>query len=830
MNSGEEYLDNLLKSMLEGSDANAMGSTTQEAPVEPIQNETDMTGISDELVMEESGIPDELALEETDMPDELTMEESGIPDELALEETDMPDELTMEESGIPDELALEETDMPDELTMEESGIPDELALEEIDMPDELALEETDMPDELALEETDIPDELVMEESGIPDELALEETDMPDELTMEESGIPDELALEETDMPDELALEETNTADTSMEDIDLSALLDEINPEQETSTIGNSSGDIMADASASSEVHEEENALEDFNLSDLGLDDLGIENPGQEETELAEPEHDDFMLDDALESLLSGNDEQGNNSLDDSLADGLALEDFPQDSGAESGEMPDVPEFAADALSSGGSDAADHLALEEYGESDQDLSALLEGMEHDEDLSEISELLEKSDQGVSVDDDMLAMLENAPAGGDGENSDEMFDFFGEEAVEGEPENIRELTQEESEEREESKKDRKAKKRKEKKAKKSRKKKGASEGQNAAEDGETDVLESLLEGTAAAEEKPKKQGFFARLLAFLFEEDEDEVLIDNAAVDDSDAQLSLGNLSEENQQLLEDLKKEDQEKAKKKGKKEKKKKQKKSKKGTEEIGEDEESEGTEKGKKKKFKRKKKEKQPKEEVLGVPEKKLPRKKVIAVFLYCATMAACIVVISMVIPNHMQKRDARVAYDHQKYTEVYDLLYGKKLSEEDELLLKKSSTILQMERKLNSYENYERMNMPLEALDALISGVDLYRNILPKADEYHVTNEVNDIYGQILEKLSAYGISEADALDIIASGDNVTYSQRLESIIYGDGVSTESVDEPTQDVLPEEEEIINRLEQLEESGNTDETEEQQE
>lgn len=91
-------------------------------------------------------------------------------------------------------------------------------------------------------------------------------------------------------------------------------------------------------------------------------------------------------------------------------------------------------------------------------------------------------------------------------------------------------------------------------------------------------------------------------------------------------------------------------------------------------------------------------------------------------------------------------------------------------------------------------------------------------------------MTGEVNDIYAQILEKLSGYGISEADALDIIASGDNVTYSQRLESIINGDGVSMESVAEPTKDVLPEEEEIIDRLEQLDESGNEDGTEEEQE
>ena len=60
---------------------------------------------------------------------------------------------------------------------------------------------------------------------------------------------------------------------------------------------------------------------------------------------------------------------------------------------------------------------------------------------------------------------------------------------------------------------------------------------------------------------------------------------------------------------------------------------------------------------------------------------------------------------------------------------------------------------------------------------------------------------------------------MSESDALDIIASGDNVTYSQRLESIVYGNAETSENAEELIQDVLPEKEEIIDRLEQSEET-----------
>lgn len=169
------------------------------------------------------------------------------------------------------------------------------------------------------------------------------------------------------------------------------------------------------------------------------------------------------------------------------------------------------------------------------------------------------------------------------------------------------------------------------------------------------------------------------------------------------------------------------------------------------------------------------------------------------------------------------MEKRDAHVAYDHQDYADVFDLLYGKTLNEEEEILFQRSNLILQMNRKLSSYENYVNLNMRLEALNALISGVARYQEILPDAEAYNVVGEVSDIYAQILERLSVdFGVSESDALDIIASEDDVTYSQRLDAIING-AVYGEDVPEGRQDVLPEEEEIIERIDGIEDSFEED-------
>lgn len=715
-------------------------------------------------------------------------------------------------------------------------------------------DEVNIPEEFALDELTLPEEPADGTEGVDMSVKSVGSDSNKAMTMEEieSMLASMGSLNSDKLAEETEPEIPTMAEEAEADPDLSAILAGIGQEPESFAIEEPLEDSSLEMPMLNEEDDQGNGLDDLDLSELGLDDFVLE----ESTTDTEAEPDDFMRDDALENLLADSGEQSDLSLDDISLDDLSFGEPSLDMGMEEGDMSeedidrllsgepvsnnDNDSLEADALSlddlsmTEDSEPVDDLALtddfalEDYGESDEDLSALLAGMEQNEDLSEINDLLEKSDQGVSVDDDMLAMLESVPESDADESDSDAFNFFaGEEAVEGEPENIREITQEELENREESKKAKKEKKKREKKAKKERKKKGTVEGEDTAEAEEAATLESLLEGTTAAAEAPKKQGLFARFLAFLFEEDEDEeALADHADGDVGLDELPIGNPSEENKQLLEELSEEDKKNAKKKGKKEKKKKDKKDKKGKKasaETGEEEDAENEEKNKAKKKKKKKKEKNPVEEVHNEPEKKLSKKKVIAVFLYCATMAACIIVIVTVLPNYMQKRDARVAFDCRNYDEVYDLLYGKKLSEEDELLLKKSSIILQMERKLDSCENYEKLDMPLEALDALISGVDLYQTILPRAEQYRVTGDVSDIYDQILQKLSDYGVSESEALDIIASGDDVTYSQRLESIIYGGGVSMESVAEPTPDILPEEEEIIDRMEQLEESDVAD-------
>ncbi len=586
---------------------------------------------------------------------------------------------------------------------------------------------------------------------------------------------------------------------------------------------------------------DELSLDDLDLGESGVDDGLMDDLSLDDLDLGDGGSDAAMSDFALEepdggeSMTSGLDELSLDDLDlgesggDMTLDELSLDDLDLGEGSDEGALGDLAleetggtndemdglmsEEDIDRLLNGNlSDeeggTAD-FALEETGESDEDLSALLAGMGHDEDLSEINDLLEGADQGVSPDDDMLAMLEGADDGGDSS-----FDFFENDEAAKEAESIRELTPEEIEARESGGKSKKEK----KKRKKLFGKKKKESGEEAAAEEAGGELEALLAETTeqepeAEEAEEKKPGFFARLMNFLLESDEEdedplaaEVLADSAG--------ETGTVTDENKALLEELKEED-----KKGKKKKDKKKGKKGKGGEEGEEGAEGEGedSKKAKKKKKKEKKKKEEEEADLFAPPEKKLSKKKVITVFVFCGTIAACIVLLVSFLPNYTEKREAHVAYDHQDYAQVYDLLYGKELDEQDEVLFQRSNLILQMNRKLTSYENYGSLDMRLESLNALIGGVARYQAILPEAETYNVVGEVSDIYAQILDRLSAdFGVSESDALEIIALEDDVAYSQRLEAIISG-AVYSEDIPAGRQDVLPEEEEIIERIDGLE-------------
>ena len=400
MSSSEEYLDSLLESILNGGKSQNVDST-------PVQQNVTADDIAGEL-------PEDSVAQKTTANANKAMSTEEIEEMLMSMgtlggETKMPAE--DESIGVSDNLSL------DNLSLENMGSGD-------------ASTENLSTDSLATEEAST-DDLLLDGFGT-------EAASTDDLTL------DSLGTEETStddlMPDDLSLDDISLDDMGLEEAPTDDLMLDGFGTEETSA-----DDLTLDSLGTEETVSDDLALDDLSLDDLALEDFGAEEPLEE----------DFSLD----SFSVGDDAQGEDSvmagaddLDGLMADvegDLSLDDLSME---ETMSEEDIDRLLS-GENLGGADSAetedelavsDDFALEETGEDDEDLSALLAGMDHDEDLSEINDLLEKSDQGVPADDDMLALL------GEGDNN--AFDFFADDNAAKEAASIREISPEELEERE------------------------------------------------------------------------------------------------------------------------------------------------------------------------------------------------------------------------------------------------------------------------------------------------------------------------------------------------------------------------------------------
>lgn len=518
-----------------------------------------------------------------------------------------------------------------------------------------------------------------------------------------------------------------------------------------------------------------------NLDDL-LSLLKEEENEAEENETIEESVEDEIEENGTEELLldEGSEEtEETSALDELLNEGMQEEDQIEEE--ELVDIDDVPEMNEPLM--------DESSLDDMGLFD----FALDEEEEEEGLispDEVDAMFAAADAAIASEmQDGSPDSENAEKGQPESTEEEKSNI--EEAAQGTEGNL----EENSETEEESGKKKKKKKEKKKKEKKEKKSLFGRKG-NAENIPEGDLGEKAGKGSGDSSEEEKKPGFIARLLSLLIETEEEDI-----GLPDRD----LGSLepSDENKNILEELEKEDKKKKKKKVKSKK-----------------EGGEGKEKKKKEKKPKKVKEKPAKEpdsEKDTKPGKRISKKGVLVIAALCLSLMAMIIVTCSMIPDFFEKREAREAFYESDYIKVYEMMYGKTLDESDEIIFHKAETILQLDRKLDSYQNYLGIGEEVRALDSLMSGVEKYPEILAKAEEYRVTQEVNAIYEMILGVLSdKYSISEEEARTIIAYSD-VLYTKRLESLVNGtpfeEPSAAEEINEQPQaeqDILPEEQAII--------------------
>ena len=523
--------------------------------------------------------------------------------------------------------------------------------------------------------------------------------------------------------------------------------------------------LKEEEAAENENEAAEDEAADNVLEEIGIEETGIEETSIEETDMGgieeeeiEPEESVMDIEDLDKLLGEGMHEEGNIGEDEPM-----------------GLNSDADESAVDDM------GLLDFALEEEEEgliSPDEVDAMFAAA----DAAIANEMQNNGDEAKPE------QPEEPEEPEENSNTDEIV-----ESSEEAPENEEESGKKKKKER--KKKEKKKKEKKDNKDKKEKKPLFGKKG-NASSITEGEDREGMEDGVGSEGAGEKKPGFLAKLLSLLIETEEEDV-----AMLDPD----IGSLepSDENKNILEELEKEDKKKKKKKVKTKK-----------------EEEPVKEKKKKEKKPKKIKEKpanEPEQSKDAKPGKKISKKGVLVITALCLSFMAMIIVMCSMIPDFFEKREAREAFYESDYIKAYEMLYGKQLDESDEIIYHKVETILKLDRKLDSYHNFLGIGEEVRALDSLMSGVEMYPEILAKAEEYRVTQEVNVIYEDILNVLNEkYLVSEEEARTIIGY-DDVLYTKKLESLVNGTPFTEPSeagaAEEPVEaepDILPEEQAII--------------------
>lgn len=608
------------------------------------------------------------------------------------------------------------------------------------MPEEPIPEITDAeeipPDEpIVLEEE--PEEAVVDATAVEEE-TLPEPEMSEEKMVEELPEPE---TSEEKMLEELPEPEISEAELS------------VPPETESEE--DLFADLMKDNPIAEKMSESNAQEDDFSISDIEnpVSDISMEEPEIKLDNADELQPEPEEIDESVPESEPASTEAEEPAQSVELQE-KQMQEMETEPASEEQAIPESEPVLEDtaAISEDTPQMSDEQNAED---AETDMSDILEMMDDDPDIAEINDMLKKADSKEPVQEDDVMELLNQMA--DEEDKEDVETSDTTETSKAE-ETVSASTQtNDAEEVETPKKKKRVKKAKVKEPK------------------EPKEPKETAKNSATEEKAEKKQGILNKIYHLLTDEWEPEPTEEELAKQAQEAEAAK---AEADSKKAEEKKEKDEAKKAKAAEKEAAKKAK--------------AEAAAQKKKEKQEAKEAklaEKRAKEEAEAPKnQKRLSPKKIAVVTVFAASVLAGILLFSNYASVQSSLARARRAYYSGDYKSVYVETYGEKLDESDSLIEGKSKVILTMQRKLDSYQNHLKLGQNVEALNALITGLQTYDAINLDAETYGVLTEVDSIKEEILNILSSnYGLNEEEAKALLQEKDQVAYTLALEHIING-------------------------------------------
>ncbi|MBR6468755.1 MAG: hypothetical protein IKS84_00125, partial [Lachnospiraceae bacterium] len=183
------------------------------------------------------------------------------------------------------------------------------------------------------------------------------------------------------------------------------------------------------------------------------------------------------------------------------------------------------------------------------------------------------------------------------------------------------------------------------------------------------------------------------------------------------------------------------------------------------------------------------KEKEKQKRETALAIAEYEVEHGRInkagaTILFVIFAILTIVIIIGSNIYSYNLSIENAQEDFNVKKYNEAYYEVYGLKIKDEDIELYDRIMTVMFVNHQLNSYEYYMKSNNREKALDSLLKGLQRYEKYLQLAQMLEITEDLDYVKAEILNKLSTeFKMSEKEAYELAEVSDSVDYSE----YIYG-------------------------------------------
>lgn len=154
--------------------------------------------------------------------------------------------------------------------------------------------------------------------------------------------------------------------------------------------------------------------------------------------------------------------------------------------------------------------------------------------------------------------------------------------------------------------------------------------------------------------------------------------------------------------------------------------------------------------------------------------------------VFILFATIGVLIMVGVWLLPRRANIKEAANEYANEKYIDAYQTISSVSIKEDEQALYDKIVLCSKLERQIQSYQTNISMDKKLEALHALLQGLDLYNKKQDEVKALKIQKEFLQMKTQIITYLAQdYSLDEAQANEINAITDEAEYTHRLQDIV---------------------------------------------